>query len=105
MKRKKMEIINSTSLLVISLVAFGTYSLRVSGLLFSSRLANNTKIKSFLGYLPSTLLLSLVVPSIIKEGFIGLVATALIALCIYKTKNILLSMLITVLFVALSRNF
>lgn len=97
--------VNSTSLLLIALVAIGTYTLRVSGLLFSNKLANIGKIKLFFEYLPSTLLLALVMPAIIKEGFIGLIATLLIALCMYKTKNILLSMVIAVLFVALCRNF
>lgn len=97
--------IDSTSFLLIILIALGTYTLRVSGLLFSNKLANIGRVKLFLDYLPSTLLLALVMPAIIKEGVIGLLASALIALCMYKTRSILLSMIIAVVFVALCRNF
>ncbi len=93
------------ALILIALVAIGTYSLRVSGLLFSSKLANIGRAKLFLEYLPSTLLLALVMPVIIKEGVVGIFATFLIALCMYKTRSILLSMILSVLFVALCRNF
>ena len=100
-----MQSIDLTSLFIIFCVAVGTYSLRVSGLLLSSKLANIGKVKLFLEYLPSTLLLALVMPAIVKEGVVGVFATIIIALCMYKTKSILLSMCLAVLFVALSRNF
>ena len=100
-----MEAINLSALHIILFVSIGTYSLRVSGLLLSNKLVNEGKIKIFLDYLPATLLLSLIVPSILKEGIVGLVATAFIALIIYKTRSILLSMIIGVGIVALSRNF
>lgn len=100
-----MDSIDFSSFLVILLVAIGTYALRVSGLLFSNKLIGHEKAKLFLEYLPATLLLSLVVPSIIKEGFLGIIAMIFIALCMYKTKSILLSMVVAVLFVALCRNF
>lgn len=100
-----METINLTTLLVIFLVAIGTFSLRVSGLLFSNKLIGHPKAKLFLEYLPATLLLSLVMPAIIKEGLVGVIATIFIALCIYKTRSILLSLVVAVAFVALCRNF
>ena len=96
--------LDSTTLVLIVLVALGTYSLRVSGLLLSNVLSKNPRVKLFLEFLPGTLLLSLVVPSIIKEGIVGVVATLLIAFIMFKTKNILLSMVLAVLFVALCRN-
>lgn len=101
-----MAEVDLNALLLIGLVALGTYSLRLSGLLVSNKFVKDEgRIKIFLDYLPSTILLSLVVPSILKEGFIGVFATACIILCMYKTKNILLSMVIAVLIVAFSRDY
>lgn len=93
------------ALLIISLVSIGTYGLRVSGLLLSNKFEKKGKMKIFLDFLPSTLLLSLIIPTIIKEGIFGLLATCCIVLCMYRTKNILLSMGLGVLIIALSRNF
>lgn len=99
-----MQAIDLNALLLIFFVALGTYSLRVSGLLLSNRFKNEGRIKIFLDFLPSTLLLALVVPSILKEGIAGLIATIFISICMYKTKNILLSMFLGVIIVAFSRN-
>ncbi len=97
--------IDMTSLLLIFCVAIGTYSLRVSGLLLSNILVKYQNIKIFLDYLPATLLLSLVVPAILKEGLAGIIATVFITLCMYKTKSILLSMIVGVFVVILSRSY
>ncbi len=100
-----MESIDITALFIITLVAIGTYSLRISGLLFSNKFVQEGKVKIFLEYLPATLLLSLVTPAILKEGITGIIAICFIALSIYKTKSILLSLVLGVAIVALSRNF
>lgn len=99
-----MNTIDLSAVLIILGVAVATYTLRVSGLLFSNNLAKEGKIKVFLDYLPATLLLSLVIPSILKEGFVGVIASLCIVICMKLTKSILLSMLIGVLIIALSRN-
>ena len=100
-----MNDIDLSALFIIFCVAIGTYCLRYFGLVFSNRLNNKGNVKIFLDYLPATLLLSLIAPSIIKEGVLGFVATAFIAFCMYKTKSILASMVLGVLVVALGRNF
>jgi len=97
--------LDSYSLIIIFLVALGTYSLRVSGLLLSNKFAKEGRVKVFLDYLPATLLLSLILPSILKEGVSGIIASLCIVLCMYKTKNILLSMFLGVFIIALNRNF
>lgn len=94
-----------TSLWLILFVGIGTYSLRISGLMFSNYFTKHDTVKLFLNYLPSTLLLSLVAPSIIKEGLSGIIAILCIVLCMYKTKNILLCMIVGMGVIALSRNF
>ena len=101
-----MAEINISAILLIALVGLGTYSLRVSGLLLSSKFVKDEgRVKIFLDYLPASLLLALVIPSIIKEGMVGLLASLVIVLCMYKTKSVLLSLVLGVLIVAVSRNY
>jgi uncharacterized membrane protein len=100
-----MDSIDLSTMLIIFCVAIGTYTLRVSGLLISNRLSKEGRIKIFLDYLPSTLLLSLIAPSIVKEGVTGVIATILVVFCMYKTNNTIMAMVIGMVVVALSRNF
>lgn len=91
-------------LLIIAIVSLGTYFLRISGLLLSNKLMKIKNIDIFLESIPSTLLIALIVPSIIKEGLIGIIASLFVVLIMYKTKNIFISMSAGVLIIALSRN-
>ncbi|MEL0232270.1 MAG: AzlD domain-containing protein [Hyphomicrobiales bacterium] len=93
------------ALIIIFSVAVGTYGLRLSGLLLSGKISNEGRIRIFLDYLPPTLLLSFVTPAILKEGIAGVFAMLLIAICMHKTKNVFMSMIIGVVTVAISRNF
>jgi uncharacterized membrane protein len=93
------------SFLIIFCVALGTYSLRYFGLIFSSRFLQEGRVKVFLDFLPPTILLSLVAPAIFKEGMLGIIAALCIAISIYTSKNILISMSIGILVVALGRNY
>ena len=93
------------ALIIIFLVSIGTYGMRLSGLLLSGKISYEGKIRIFLDYLPPTLLLSFVTPVILKEGLAGIVAFFFIAICMYKTKNIFLSMIVGVVTIAISRNF
>ncbi len=99
-----MQEANFTLLLIIFIVAFGTYSLRISGLLLSNKLKKIKNIDVFLESIPATLLIALIVPSIIKEGLSGIFASLIIILIMYKTKNTLLAMCAGVLIIALNRN-
>ena len=93
------------ALIIIFSVAVGTYGLRLSGLLLSGKISNEGRIRIFLDYLPPTLLLSFVTPAILKEGIAGVLAMLLIAICMHKTKNVFISMIIGVVTIAISRNF
>ncbi|AXH13879.1 AzlD domain-containing protein [Malaciobacter mytili] len=99
-----MQESNLNLLLIIFLVAIGTYTLRISGLLLSNKLKEIKNIDIFLESIPPTLLIALIVPSIIKEGLIGVIASLFIIIIMYKTKNTFLAMFIGVLIVALQRN-
>lgn len=91
--------------LVLCIVTLGTYAFKISGLLLSARLVKAGKVRLFLDSLPATLLISLVVPAVIKEGTTGVIAAILIVWCMYKTKNALAAMALGIVCIALSRHF
>ncbi|AXX91253.1 branched-chain amino acid ABC transporter [Malaciobacter molluscorum LMG 25693] len=95
---------NIDILLIIIFVAIGTYTLRFSGLFLANKLKRIKHIDLLLEAIPATLLISLVVPSIIKTGIIGIIAAGVSILIMHKTKNTFLSMSIAVVIVALHRN-
>lgn len=83
--------------------AMVTYMLRLGGLLLAERMPRNPAFKSFMEALPGTILVALVVPGIVAAGWIGWSAALLTAFCAYKTKNVLLSMLVGMVVVAVWR--
>lgn len=91
-------------IIIILFVALGTYFLRISGLLLSSRLKKYKYVDSILESIPSTLLIALIVPPVVKEGVIGILASLVVIMVMMKTKNIFLSMSIGVFIIYLSKN-
>ena len=81
---------NIDILTIIFFVAIGTYTLRVSGLLLSNRLKKFKNIDIFLDSIPATLLISLIVPSIIKTGLIGIIASLITVFIVDLYRNGLL---------------
>lgn len=99
-----MQNINNELLIIIFCVAVGTYTLRLSGILISNKLKKIKHIDLFLESIPSTLLIALIFPAITKEGVIGIISAFLVIVCMYKTNNVIVSMILGVLIVALYRN-
>ncbi|ADG91985.1 branched-chain amino acid transport [Arcobacter nitrofigilis DSM 7299] len=95
---------DSNMLLIIFAVAIGTYFLRVSGLLLSTKLKKLKYVNSLLESIPATLLIALIIPPIIKEGMIGIIASLFVIIVMIKSKNIFLSMSIGVFIIYLSRS-
>ncbi|WP_319406524.1 AzlD domain-containing protein [uncultured Desulfosarcina sp.] len=89
--------------LAIAGAALATYSLRLGGLLLADRLPKNGGFKRFMEALPGTILLSLVAPGIFSAGMLGGVAALATALCAWKTRNILLAMIVGMSLVATGR--
>jgi uncharacterized membrane protein len=89
--------IKSQVLLAVGLAALVTYALRLGGLLLASRFPRAGRFRKGMDALPGALLFSLVLPSIVSEGLWGLVAGALTALTVVRTKNPLLAMLVGML--------
>jgi uncharacterized membrane protein len=92
-------------LLAVGLAAAVTYSLRLGGLLLASRFPRAGRFRAGMDALPGALLFSLVLPSIVAEGYWGIVATVLTALVVLRTRNTLLAMLTGMLVIFLARKF
>jgi len=88
------EFSNANSFIVIALVALGTYGLRFGGLILAQHLPKTGAVRRGMDALPGALLFSLVLPSIMSEGLWGVAAGALTALVAFRTKNLLLSMIV-----------
>jgi uncharacterized membrane protein len=96
----------STDLSIVMSIAgaaLATYSLRLGGLLLAERLPKNGGFKRFMETLPGTILLALVAPGIFSAGMLGGVAALATALCAWKTKNLLLAMIVGMTIVAAGR--
>lgn len=83
--------------------ALVTYALRLGGLLLAEHLPQSGGFKRFMEALPGTILLSLVAPGIVAAGPLGAVAALATALCAWKTKNLLLAMVVGMGLVAAGR--
>lgn len=82
-----------------------TYALRLGGLLLAGKLPKNGGFKRFMETLPGTILLALVAPGIASAGLLGGAAALATALCAWKTRNILFSMILGMGMVAAGRLF
>ncbi len=99
-----MTISSGQALICIAMAAAVTYALRAGGLLLSEKIPDTGRLKSFMDALPGTILLSLVAPGILSAGFWGILASVAVVICVRKTGNLFLSMMIGVLIVAVQRN-
>ena len=66
-------------------------------------LPKNGGFKRFMGTLPGTILLTLMAPGIFSAGMLGGAAARATALCAWKTKNLLLAMIVGMAIVATGR--
>ena len=92
-----------TILLAIAGAAMVTYALRLGGLLLAGRLPGNGGFRRFMDALPGTILISLVAPNIASAGILGGVAALATALCAWKTRNVLVAMVVGMVIVAVGR--
>ena len=96
---------NAQVFCTIGFAAIVTYTLRFGGLILASKLPHSGGWKRFMDALPGTILLALIAPGIVSAGWWGGIGALATAVCAYKTKNVILSMLLGVAMVALHRQF
>ena len=85
-----------SALITIVGMAVVTYLTRISGLWLMRRIPLSQRLKAWLGYIPGTVIVSLVAPTIFGTGFAELGAALATVLVAIRTRNVLLSMLVGV---------
>lgn len=75
-------------------MALVTYLTRISGLLLMSHVTLSPRLKACLGYIPGTVIVSLVAPTIFGTGFAEIGASLATVLVAIRTRNIFFSMVV-----------
>ena len=82
------------AMLTIVGMALVTYLTRMSGLWLMSRLTLSNRMKAWLGYLPGTVLVAIVAPTVLTTGVAETGAAVATVLVAARTRNMLLAMLV-----------
>lgn len=87
------------ALLAIVGMALVTYLTRSGGVWLMSRVTLSGRMKAWLGYLPGTVLVALVAPTVLSTGLAEAGASLVTLLVAARTRNVLLSMIVGVVVV------
>jgi branched-subunit amino acid transport protein len=91
------------ALLTILGMAIVTYLSRASGLWLMSRIPLSERVQAWLSYLPGTVLVAIVAPTVLSTGIAEAVAALATILVAARTRNLLLSIIAGVLVVLVLR--
>lgn len=91
------------AVLVIAGMAAITYALRAGGLFLGGKLPTSGPWARALAALPGAVLVAIVLPAMLAEGVVGVLAGALTALVMVRTRNLAIAMFVGVVFIALAR--
>jgi len=92
------------AIILIILAGIITYSLRFGGLLIGDMLSKHKFVENLIKALPGTLLLSFIFPSIISEGFPGIISALVAGITAKKTNNVLIALVLGMAIIILFRN-
>jgi uncharacterized membrane protein len=84
------------ALLTIFGMALVTYLTRMSGLWLMSHITLSTRMKAWLGYLPGTVIVAIVAPTVFSTGLAEAGAALATVLVMARTRNVLLAMIVGV---------
>lgn len=84
------------ALLTILAMALATYVTRMSGLWLMSHVTLSTRMKAWLGYLPGTVIVAIVAPTVFSTGFAEAGAALATVLVMVRTRNVLFAMIVGV---------
>jgi uncharacterized membrane protein len=84
------------ALLTILGMALVTYVTRISGLWLMSHVTLSTRMKAWLGFLPGTVIVALVAPTVFSTGVAEAGAALATVLVMARTRNVLLTILVGV---------
>ncbi len=82
-----------------------TYLLRFGGLMVGDLLSKHRFIENLIKALPGTILISFVIPSILTEGYPGIISALSTAIVTKKTNNILIALIVGLSIIIVFRNF
>ena len=85
---------NPIALCTVLGMALVTYLTRAGGLWLMGHVTLSGRLKAWLGYLPGTLLVALVAPTVLSTGIAETGASIVTILVAARTRNLLLAMLI-----------
>ncbi len=91
------------ALLTITGMALITYLTRVSGLWLMSHVTLSRRIETWLGYIPGTVIVAIIAPTVFSTGLAEAGAALVTLLVAARTRNVLLSMIIGVVAVVVLR--
>ncbi|MDB5078354.1 MAG: AzlD protein [Chloroflexi bacterium] len=96
--------VNFEVLLIILGMALVTYATRWAGPWLMSRVKLSRRVEIWLGYLPGTILISLVVPDLLKSGLAGIVAGFASLVVARLSGNLFLALLVGIITVWAGRS-
>jgi uncharacterized membrane protein len=82
------------ALLTILGMALVTYVTRMSGFWLMSYVTLSTRMKAWLGYLPGTVIVAIVAPTVFSTGLAEAGAAVATVLVMARTRNVLLAMIV-----------
>lgn len=88
-------------LITIVGMAIIVYAMRIGGYLLIRRIPPSPMLDAWLEQIPGATLVALVIPMVVREGPVGLVAGVIVWIVVTRTHNLVLSMAIGVAIVAL----
>ncbi len=93
---------NPEFLITIVGMAIILYAMRIGGYILIGRMPSSPLLDAWLAQIPGATLVALVIPMVVREGLIGLMAGAIVWIVVIRTENLVLAMAIEVAIVALS---
>ena len=97
--------ISLPALLTILGMVVATYATRISGPVLMSRVTLSKRMEAWLGYIPGTVLIAIIAPTVLTSGPAEALAALATALTAIKTRDLLLAMLVGVGVVWILRTF
>jgi uncharacterized membrane protein len=96
--------VHPSALLAIVLMAIVTYATRAGGYWIMGRVTLSPRVAAMLAYLPGAVLTALVVPAVLEEGIVGVVALVATAATMRWRNNLLLAMVAGIVTIQLMRH-
>lgn len=92
---------NPEFLITILGMAVILYAMRIGGYILIGRIPSSPLLDAWLAQIPGATLVALVIPMVVREGIVGLLAGTIVWIVVIRTENLVMAMAIGVAIVAL----